>query len=365
METSKEQDRKQAGKTGKKRSWLVAGSVILYLAAFGKNLLGLLKLSKISGPLISMLLTAGAYAMVYPLEFSVGLVAMILIHELGHLWAAKRKGLPVSAPFFIPFVGAFIALKRSPRDAVTEAYIALGGPLLGTLGAVFAFALGIWTREPAFLVAAYLGFFLNLINLLPIHPLDGGRIVTAVTRWLWLVGLVAGLAVIIYLRSLLFLIIWLMFAWHLGSRYVWKKQPKVYVLPFTTERSVRELAESGAMLPGAEHRRELRFDTFSDLDGQQKVVVYWDALGVEKTLVMPQQSLIDRVYVTRIEYAPREAPERMIISGQVHYREHENDRYYAVPAAARWKFGIAYGGLAALLIGMMIAVQRFVNGFAV
>lgn len=347
-----------SGDKSPKRSWWVAGGAMLWLLTIGKNLIGVLKLSKFAAPVISMLITLGTYALVFPFAFSIGLVSMILIHELGHVWAAKRKGLPVSAPLFIPFLGAFIALKRSPRDAVTEAYIAICGPLFGTIGASVAFGLGWYTREPVFLVAAYLGFFLNLINLLPIHPLDGGRIATAVTRWLWLVGLVGGVAVIYYMQSLLFFIIWLWFAWSLGSKYVWKRKGQVFAFPFQIEMETAPLVAYGIMLPGTEHRRELAFDTFSSLDGQQKVIVHWEAMGIGQTLLLPQQCLIDRVQVTRIEYTPEAAPERMIIHGRVEHRAYKNDRYYEVPPATRWKFGIAYGVLAAVLITMMIAVQR-------
>lgn len=84
---------------------------------------------------------------------------MIFIHEIGHVLAAKQKGLPVTAPLFIPFLGALITMKRNPRDAVTEAYIAYGGPLLGTIGATAAFALGVYTDSNLLISIAYTGFF--------------------------------------------------------------------------------------------------------------------------------------------------------------------------------------------------------------
>lgn len=341
----------------KKKPWWVFGGAILYIITFGKKLLTLLKVSKFAGPFISMMVSVGAYALVFPLEASIGLVLMIFIHELGHVWAAKRKGLPVSAPMFIPFLGALITMKRSPRDAATEAYVAIGGPLLGTLGATIAFVFGLLYSQPAFLVAAYLGFFINLFNLLPIHPLDGGRIATAVSRWLWLVGLVLGMLVIWYLQSLLLLIIWLYFAWNLGSKYVWKKK-KQFVFPFTIERNVEELHQLGVMLPGTEHRRELNFTTFSTMDGQQKVIVYWEAMNIEETLRLPDQFELLRVQVEKITYEPEENPETMTLHGQIVSTQHENDRYYEVPIHQRLKFGFVYSGLAIFLILMLIEVQK-------
>src|SRR5690625_2638247 len=105
-----------------KKSWWLLGAIGLFIATKVKQLLTMLKFSKAAGPLISMLLSIVAYAILFPLEFAIGLVSMLLIHEIGHVIAEKRKGLPVSAPVFIPFLGALIMMKKHPRDAVTEAY---------------------------------------------------------------------------------------------------------------------------------------------------------------------------------------------------------------------------------------------------
>ncbi len=161
-----------------------------------------------------------AYAYFAPLPFAVGFVLLLFVHEMGHVIAAKRKGLPMTAPIFIPFLGALINMKKKhPRDAATEAYIGIGGPVLGSIGAAVLFFCRMALALPASVVdCLYRVFFLNLINLLPIHPLDGGRISVAVTRWLWLVGLVGGLALIIYMKSILFFIIWISFAWDLYKK---------------------------------------------------------------------------------------------------------------------------------------------------
>jgi Zn-dependent protease len=141
----------------------------------------------------TMILSIGVYAMSWGLWFAVGFVLLMLVHECGHLIAAKRVGLKVGAPVFIPFMGAMIALQEAPRDAWIEAQVGIGGPLLGTLGAVFCDVLFLITGNPMFRALAYTGFFLNLFNLAPIGFLDGGRIVTALSPWLWLVGaLMAG-----------------------------------------------------------------------------------------------------------------------------------------------------------------------------
>ena len=137
----------------------------------------------------TMVLTMGVYALSWGWPFAVGFVLLILIHECGHLLAARRLGLKVGAPVFIPFMGAFIALKEAPRNAWIEAQVGIGGPLLGSLGAAAADGLYWLTGNPLYRGLAFSGFFLNLFNLAPIGFLDGGRIVTALSPWLWLVGL--------------------------------------------------------------------------------------------------------------------------------------------------------------------------------
>jgi Zn-dependent protease len=129
----------------------------------------------------TMFVTIWVYAMVCGVWFAVGFVLLIFVHECGHLVAARKCGLKVGAPVFIPFMGAFIALKEAPRNAWIEAQVGIGGPLLGTLGAVLCEMIYLATGNPMFRALAYTGFFLNLFNLAPVRFLDGGRIVTALS----------------------------------------------------------------------------------------------------------------------------------------------------------------------------------------
>ena len=161
----------------------VAGVVILKFFAKIKFILPILL--KTGG---SMLVTVGVYAMVWGWRFAVGFVVLIFLHECGHLIVAKKFGLKVSAPMFIPFLGAFILLKEAPRNAWMEACVGIGGPMLGSMAALFCHAVGIHFNIPLFIALAYIGYFLNLFNLAPVGMLDGGRIVTALSPWLWLPG---------------------------------------------------------------------------------------------------------------------------------------------------------------------------------
>ena len=142
-----------------RNSWLWTGTIVLFVLTKGKQVLMLLKANQFATSVISMAASIGAYALLFPVGFAVGVVVMLLVHEAGHIWAARRKGLPVSAPLFIPFIGAMILMRKHPRDAETEAYIALAGPLIGTAGALAAFAGGVWLHSELLLVIAKVGFF--------------------------------------------------------------------------------------------------------------------------------------------------------------------------------------------------------------
>ncbi len=145
------------------------------------------------GPLLksggTMILSVFAYSLLFGWRYAAGFVLLIFVHELGHYLSAKRAGLDVGLPTFIPFVGAWIELKDQPMDARVEAKIALAGPVAGTLGAMACYYVARSTHSPLLLALSYAGFMLNLWNLLPINPLDGGRIVGLLSPRIWLIGL--------------------------------------------------------------------------------------------------------------------------------------------------------------------------------
>ncbi|PZE20491.1 site-2 protease family protein [Paenibacillus xerothermodurans] len=349
----------QRKRTKKNPLWII-GAAGAFLLTQGKLLFSLLKFGKFGGLFISMLVSIWAYAIVFPWTFAIGFVLLILVHEFGHVFAARQKGLPVTAPLFIPFLGALINLKRHPRDAATEAYVAIGGPMLGTVGALVVFGIAVYVDHPMWYSLAMTGFLINLFNLLPIHPLDGGRIVTAVSRWLWLVGLIGGLVLIIYNFNVILLLIWAMFAYDLYKKYVVRRKlgadKRALAASFLVP--AQPLIEQGYIIPGQEHKRELDFVTYSDLEGQQFVRVMWEGLNFQGTIPLTQQALIRRAHVTRLDRIQKEDGLHLMIHCQVDYDPFENDRYYEVPTAARWKYGIAYFGLAGFLFGMMALVRR-------
>jgi Zn-dependent protease len=152
------------------------------------SLLTLFKLGKIGGTVITMVVSLWVYAQFYGWPYAAGFIALLFVHEMGHFLAARQKSLPVSAPTFIPFVGAWIELKDTPMDVETEAYVAAAGPFLGTVGAVLVYFWGRFTGSDLLLAIAYSGFFLNFFNLIPLSPLDGGRMTAILTPRIWFIG---------------------------------------------------------------------------------------------------------------------------------------------------------------------------------
>ena len=203
----------QAPRSNKLKTLLGSfGLVIVLILKFGAKLkLFLLPALKFFPILLktggTMILSIWAYSMFWGWQFAAGFVLLILLHEIGHLLAAKAYRLKVGWPVFIPFMGALIALKEAPRHAWVEFWIAAGGPIAGGLAALGCHVLASITGSPFLLALAYTGYFLNLFNLIPIGILDGGRMATALSPWLWVVGLVIAGAFAIYRPSFIIFLI--------------------------------------------------------------------------------------------------------------------------------------------------------------
>ncbi len=205
---SKPSGRSTVGKT----SAVGIGAILVFLATKGKAILfalfSVFKYSKFLGSGISMFIMIWSYSMFYGWKYAVGIVLMIAIHEWGHLVFAKAVGMPVSAPVFIPFVGAFISMKEAPKDAWQEAVVALGGPFFGLVAGMVALYWGMVNGSGLVQAVAYFSFFITLFNMIPVSPLDGGRIVTALSPWVWGVGLaVMALAAIHTMNPLMWIIL--------------------------------------------------------------------------------------------------------------------------------------------------------------
>jgi Zn-dependent protease len=186
---------------------LAAGALILKFAAKLKLLLVALPKLKLLTTSGSMLVSIAAYSLLFGWPFAVGFVALLLVHEMGHVIQLRREGVPASAPLFIPFLGAVVGMKRLPDNALAEARVGLAGPVLGSLGSAALIPVYLATGNPLWQALAFTGMFLNLINLMPVLPLDGGRAMAAMAPWMWFVGLAAMIAVAVIFPNPIILLI--------------------------------------------------------------------------------------------------------------------------------------------------------------
>src|SRR5579875_3720273 len=178
---------------GRQQSWQrrklgAAGAAILAVLAKLKAILLFL-------PKIKLLVTAGtmavsvvAYAAIWGFPFAAGFVVLILVHEMGHVIAMRREGIRASAPMFIPFMGAVIGARSLGDNALAEARVGLAGPVLGSIGSAACILIWHATGNDMWRALAYTGFLINLFNLIPVVPLDGGRAMSAMSPWMWVLG---------------------------------------------------------------------------------------------------------------------------------------------------------------------------------
>ena len=149
-----------------RRIWAPIGAAIVLIAKFGFA----------AAKFFSIFIAVGGYALIWGWRFAIGFVLLILVHELGHYFEARRQGLRATWPTFIPFFGAYVLIKDAPLNPWRNALVSLAGPAVGGIGAAVCWGIGEATNSNLFRALAYAGFLINLINLIPIGILDGGQI---------------------------------------------------------------------------------------------------------------------------------------------------------------------------------------------
>jgi Zn-dependent protease len=174
-----------------KRKLAPIGAALLALLVKLKAVLLLLPKLKLLVSAGSMLVSIAAYSVVFGWPFAVGFVALLFVHEIGHVIQLRREGIKASAPMFVPFLGAVISARSLGDNALAEARVGLAGPVLGSVAAAACVLIWHLTGNDFWRALAFTGFFLNLFNLLPVVPLDGGRAMAAMAPWMWFVGFAA------------------------------------------------------------------------------------------------------------------------------------------------------------------------------
>ena len=207
--------------------WIAAaGALLLKIGLKLKAVLLLLPKLKLFTTSASMLVSVAAYALIWGWRFGVGFVALMFIHEMGHVIQLRREGIKTGPVTFIPFLGAYVAMKEMPKDAAAEARVGLAGPVLGSLGALIPLAIWQLTGSELFQALAFIGFFLNLFNLLPVLPLDGGRAMAALTPTMWVVGYLGLIAITIISPSPIMILILLFGGMETWRRWRARKDPE-------------------------------------------------------------------------------------------------------------------------------------------
>ena len=174
----------------RRRLSAIGAAIVAVLAKF-KAVLVLLPKLKLFASTGTILVSLAAYALLWGWPFAAGFVALLFVHEMGHAIALRREGIKASWPMFIPFLGAVIAARSLGDNATAEARVGLAGPILGSIGAAACVLVWHATGNDLWRALAFTGFFLNLFNLLPVVPLDGGRAMAAMAPWMWFVGFAA------------------------------------------------------------------------------------------------------------------------------------------------------------------------------
>jgi Zn-dependent protease len=199
-------------------------AALIFAAAKLKAILVLLPKIKVLTTSGSMLVSVAAYSLIWGWKFAVGFVVLLFVHEMGHVIALRREGVQASAPLFIPFLGALVWAKSLGGNALAEARVGLAGPILGTIGAAACLPVAWLTGADMWTALAFTGFLLNLFNLLPVTPLDGGRAMAALAPWMWFVGLGAVVALAFAFPNPIILIIAVVGAFDVYGRWTRRRR---------------------------------------------------------------------------------------------------------------------------------------------
>jgi len=162
------------------------------------TLLKLLKGGK-AAKLILFGTSAGSYTALFGWKVAVMILALLFFHESGHVWAMKQRKMKTKGIYFLPFLGAAAVTDQEFPSREAENYIALMGPTVGLALSGIAYLVFLLTNDLEFAAAAGWMSLVNLLNLLPILPLDGGRVLRSIAfsfnSWIGIGAVAVGMCV--------------------------------------------------------------------------------------------------------------------------------------------------------------------------
>jgi Zn-dependent protease len=176
------------------------------------------------------LLSFWLYALIWGWQFGLGVMAMLFIHEMGHYIVIRAKGLPAGLPTFIPLFGAFVTLRQMPKNVRDEAEIGIAGPIAGAFAGAAFLVIYAFTRLDVLIPLAYFSFWLNLFNLIPVAPLDGSRVTSAISKWIWPIGLIALGAGAWFTQNFILVALFVLGIFQMISRFRANEQTPYYAI---------------------------------------------------------------------------------------------------------------------------------------
>jgi Zn-dependent protease len=201
-----------------RKIWAPLALIGALVLKFKTAMLALLKL-KLLATSASMLVSVAGYAVFWGWKFAAGFVVLLLVHELGHVLEAKRQGLATGGVYFIPFLGAVMLLKQQSKNPAQAAWLGLAGPILGSAAAAATWAAGVAAGSDLLVALGFTGFLLNLFNLIPVMPLDGGWATAVFHPLFWAFGLIGVIVLFAVFPNPILLIVAAVGAWELWKRW--------------------------------------------------------------------------------------------------------------------------------------------------
>lgn len=182
---------------------------------------------------LSMFIMIGVYSMFFGWPYAVMIVLLLLIHEGGHFIFMKYFGLEPKLPVFIPFFGAYVAMTKTPPDQAVDAWVSLAGPLVGGVSSAAFYFIGVMQNIPFLMAAGSTGCLLNLMQLLPAKPFDGGFVVNAIARWVLIPGVFMVFIAAALLHSPLFFLLGIFSAYSAWKAFKGRPSDEPVVKPAT------------------------------------------------------------------------------------------------------------------------------------